>query len=1052
MTTLFQTKIINSYIIKLFLSFCLLAFSYISPILAQKDSVNSSNYLLIINSYTEAAPWSFRMISAITEYAQNSPQLALYTEHMNMLMMDTDSTLNEFRQAVLEKYKRHSPRMLILLGNSSMILRDDFRKMWGNIPIILCAEEDYIGPKEFYLQKKPIELTARTPIADMAQPYNLTFLHSNFYIKENIDLICRMTPDIKNFIFIGDERQNNQTYNMVIKQELKKSHPDINYQFISPRKMQTNHLLDTLYTVDPKTTGILFSSWFYKHTFAGNTSLVTNSHLLVSTTSAPLFSLGMMTIKDNAGGIIGGYIYDQHVYSQKIIQTIQSILNGKQASEIPFYEPSDAAPTINYNVLLRKGMSPYLCPPGTIFFNKPPTFWEQYGYFILGTIVCFILLALFFQYRISHLNKLKKIQQKEIDTMTSYKNLINNMPILYMQEELIMNEEGTPIELVYRNVNAHFEKSFFRKEDVVGKKASEIFPESMPEFLHFTKMSLAENKAITFPYYFKQIDTFYDVVLKGTHHNNIVDIFCLDSTELHKAQQKLSATNNKLAMALDVANIVPWKWDLRSKTILCDINRPIELSTNDKDVNEEQLAVPDSQYFSKIFKEDRKRVEKAYDDLIEGRSDKVREEYRVINVQNNIHRIEWVEAQAAVETRDENGKPLTLVGSSLVITTRKKMEMELTTARDRAEESNRLKSAFLANMSHEIRTPLNAIVGFSGILASTDEEEEKQEYVSIIENNNTLLLQLISDILDLSKIEAGTLEFQYSNIDLNKMLNELTSSLQLKIKSEKVQLTCHLAEKNCFIHTEKNRLSQLLINLISNAIKFTTEGYIRFGYELRGKEIYFYVSDTGCGIPKDKQKSIFGRFVKLNSFEQGTGLGLSICQTLVEHMGGTIGVDSEEGKGSTFWFTLPYKAAIAVEESIKKEEIQPISIEKNKFTILIAEDNESNYKLFASILKGEYQLIHAWDGQEAVEMFKQYNPQIILMDINMPVMDGYEATKEIRKYSAKVPIIAITAFAYASDEQRVMESGFDGYMPKPINARLLKAQLTEIMQKRIILL
>ena len=1052
MTTLFQTKIINSYIIKLFLSFCLLAFSYISPILAQKDSVNSSNYLLIINSYTEAAPWSFRMISAITEYAQNSPQLALYTEHMNMLMMDTDSTLNEFRQAVLEKYKRHSPRMLILLGNSSMILRDDFRKMWGNIPIILCAEEDYIGPKEFYLQKKPVELTARTPIADMAQPYNLTFLHSNFYIKENIDLICRMTPDIKNFIFIGDERQNNQTYNMVIKQELKKSHPNINYQFISPRKMQTNHLLDTLYTVDPKTTGILFSSWFYKHTFAGNTSLVTNSHLLVSTTSAPLFSLGMMTIKDNAGGIIGGYIYDQHVYSQKIIQTIQSILNGKQASEIPFYEPSDAAPTINYNVLLRKGMSPYLCPPGTIFFNKPPTFWEQYGYFILGTIVCFILLALFFQYRISHLNKLKKIQQKEIDTMTSYKNLINNMPILYMQEELIMNEEGTPIELVYRNVNAHFEKSFFRKEDVVGKKASEIFPESMPEFLHFTKMSLAENKAITFPYYFKQIDTFYDGVLKGTHHNNIVDIFCLDSTELHKAQQKLSATNNKLAMALDVANIVPWKWDLRSKTILCDINRPIELSTNDKDVNEEQLAVPDSQYFSKIFKEDRKRVEKAYDDLIEGRSDKVREEYRVINVQNNIHRIEWVEAQAAVETRDENGKPLTLVGSSLVITTRKKMEMELTTARDRAEESNRLKSAFLANMSHEIRTPLNAIVGFSGILASTDEEEEKQEYVSIIENNNTLLLQLISDILDLSKIEAGTLEFQYSNIDLNKMLNELTSSLQLKIKSEKVQLTCHLAEKNCFIHTEKNRLSQLLINLISNAIKFTTEGYIRFGYELRGKEIYFYVSDTGCGIPKDKQKSIFGRFVKLNSFEQGTGLGLSICQTLVEHMGGTIGVDSEEGKGSTFWFTLPYKAAIAVEESIKKEEIQPISIEKNKFTILIAEDNESNYKLFASILKGEYQLIHAWDGQEAVEMFKQYNPQIILMDINMPVMDGYEATKEIRKYSAKVPIIAITAFAYASDEQRVMESGFDGYMPKPINARMLKAQLTEIMQKRIILL
>ena len=1051
MTTHNQIKANTSYLIKLFLSFCLL-FSFTTPSLAQKDSVNSSNYLLIINSYTEAAPWSFRMISAITEYTQTLPQLALYTEHMNMLMMDADSTLKEFKQTILEKYRQHSPRMLILIGNSSMILRDDFRKMWGNVPIILCAEEDYIGPKEFYLQKKPIDVTARIPIADIAKPYNLTFLHSNFYIKENIELICRMTPHIKNFIFIGDERQNNQTYNTVIEQELAKDHPDINYQFISPRKMRINHLLDTLYSIDPQITGILFSSWFYKHTFAGNTSLVINSHRLIPTTSAPLFSLGMLTIKDNTGGTIGGYVYDQDTYNKKIVETIQAILDGKQAAEIPFYEPSNAAPTINYSVLLRKGLSPNLCPSNTIFFNKPPTFWEQYGYFILGSVVCFILLALLFQYRINHLNKLKKLQQKEIDTMTSYKNLINNMPILYMQEELIMNEEGTPIELIYRNVNSHFEKNFFRKEDVIGKKASELFPESMPEFLHFTKISLTENKAITFPYYFKQIDAFYDIVLKGTHHNNIVDIFCLDSTELYKAQQKLSATNNKLAMALDVANIVPWKWDLLSKTILCDINKPIELSTNEKDISEEQLAVPDSQYFSKIFKEDRKRVEKAYEDLLKGRSDKVREEYRVVNIQNHIHRIEWVEAQAAVETRDKNGKPLSLVGSSLIITKRKKMEMELMTARDRAEESNRLKSAFLANMSHEIRTPLNAIVGFSSILASTDEKEEKQEYVSIIENNNTLLLQLISDVLDLSKIEAGTLEFQYSNIDLNKVMNELTSSLQLKIKSDKVQLSCHPTMETCFIHTEKNRLSQLLINLISNAIKFTTEGYIRFGYELRDKEIYFYVSDTGCGIPKDKQKSIFGRFVKLNSFEQGTGLGLSICQTLVEHMGGSIGVNSEEGKGSTFWFTLPYKAAVAVDEDTAKTELQPITIEKNKLSILIAEDNDSNYKLFASILKGEYQLIHAWDGQEAVEMFNKYNPQIILMDINMPVMDGYEATKEIRKYSAKVPIIAITAFAYASDEQKVIESGFDGYMPKPINAQQLKAQLIDIVQKRIILL
>lgn len=586
---------------------------------------------------------------------------------------------------------------------------------------------------------------------------------------------------------------------------------------------------------------------------------------------------------------------------------------------------------------------------------------------------------------------------------------------------------------------------------MIGKKASEIFPESMPEFLHFIQIALAENKAITFPYYFRKIDAFYDIVLRGNPHNKMIDVFCLDSTELHRAQQKLSTINNKLAMSLDVANIVPWKWDLTSRTILCDINKPIELSTQGKGIAEEQLAVPDIQYFSKIFKEDRKRVEQAYKDLVEGRSEKVKEEYRVINTHKGFHRIEWVEAQAAVETRDENGKPLTLVGSSLIITERKKMEQELINAKNRAEESNRLKSAFLANMSHEIRTPLNAIVGFSGILASTEEEEEKQEYVSIIENNNTLLLQLISDILDLSKIEAGTLDLHYSNVEINDLMRELENSCQLKLKSDNVKLEFVAPEEPCFANIEKNRLSQLIINFVTNAIKFTSQGSIRFGYERQNNELYFYVTDTGCGIPQDKLDSIFGRFVKLNSFAQGTGLGLSICRTLINHMGGKIGVESEEGKGSTFWFTLPYKQIEAIEKAPQKE-IQSITIAKDKLIILIAEDNESNYKLFESILKYDYHLIHAWDGQEAVNMFKEYDPQIVLMDINMPVMDGYEATKEIRKYSAKVPIIAITAFAYASDEQRVMASGFDGYMPKPINARLLKAQLMDIMQKRIILL
>lgn len=1036
--------------------YLLLLFFYLLSVnwaFAQKDAIEGKSYILCINSYTESSPWSSRLISNVTEFVQKDPGITLYVEHLNMLLVESDSILEESKRNIFDKYKGRSPRMLLLLGNSALLLRDEYRKVWGDIPIVLCAQEDYLDSYEAYIHRQPSTPEERTPLSYLVDPYNLVYLYADLYIPENIRLMKQMIPGMKEFIFIGDGRKVNQDNSALIEQELNTKYPDIKYKFWSAENMTTNQLLDSLYFVDTKTTGVLFASWFYKYAFAGTSMLATNSHKLIAATSVPIFSLSMVNIASGKEGMLGGYTYNQDRYDAALIQTISDVLKDKQARHIPCYIPTDGAPVINYEILVRDGLSLSTCPANTRFLNKPPTFWEHYRYFILGTLFSILLITLLFLYRIRNLNALKKAQQNEIDAMATYKMLVNNMPILYMQEELVTDKNGNPIELIYRNVNSEFEKHFYRKEEVIGRKGSEIFPESMPEFLHFTKMALTEKRAITFPYYFKAIDTFYDVVLKGTHQGNMIDIFCLNSTELHKAQQKLSATNSKLAMALDVANIVPWKWDLKSKTILCDINRPIELSTDEQEVEDSQLSVPDSQYFSKIFKEDRERVKQAYRDLIEGRAEKVKEEYRIVNVQkNNLHKVEWVEAQAAVEARDEDGKPLTLVGSSLVITNRKKMEQELTTAKELAEESNRLKSAFLANMSHEIRTPLNAIVGFSGILASTEEEEEKQEYVSIIENNNTLLLQLISDILDLSKIEAGTLELNYSNIELNELMRELERGFLLRVKTDAVKLEFVEPAGPCMAYTEKNRLSQLMINLVTNAIKFTEKGSIRFGYEMRENELYFYVADTGCGIPKDKQQNIFGRFVKLNSFAQGTGLGLSICKTLMDHMGGRIGVESEEGKGSTFWFTLPYKPAVKEDKKQMPKDIQPVSIERNKLTILVAEDNASNYKLFESILKYDYHLIHAWDGMEAVEMFRKHNPQIVLMDINMPVMDGYEATREIRKYSAKIPIIAVTAFAYASDEQKVMESGFDGYMPKPINAKLLKAQLVDIMQKRIILL
>lgn len=249
------------------------------------------------------------------------------------------------------------------------------------------------------------------------------------------------------------------------------------------------------------------------------------------------------------------------------------------------------------------------------------------------------------------------------------------------------------------------------------------------------------------------------------------------------------------------------------------------------------------------------------------------------------------------------------------ITERKAFEEELRRAKENAEASDKLKSVFISNMSHEIRTPLNAIVGFSDLLSETEDPKEKAEFISVIRRNNELLLQLINDILDLSKIEADMLEFTYTDVDINDLLKDLEMSCNFKAgASSKVKLVFVSPLERCVIHTEKNRIQQVLINLINNAFKFTDAGEIRVGYELLEKEMRFFVSDTGKGIPADKQEEIFNRFVKLDNFINGTGLGLSICQTILNKLNGGIGVESTEGVGSTFWFTLPVMPLAAIEK------------------------------------------------------------------------------------------------------------------------------------------
>ncbi len=307
--------------------------------------------------------------------------------------------------------------------------------------------------------------------------------------------------------------------------------------------------------------------------------------------------------------------------------------------------------------------------------------------------------------------------------------------------------------------------------------------------------------------------------------------------------------------------------------------------------------------YRQVHPDDRQSILDFFEEVKKGNRHHFQKEMRVRRL-GTTDQWNWVRTNIVVTTYEPENNEIELIGINYDITELKETEAELILARDKAEMMDRLKSAFLANMSHEIRTPLNAIVGFSDLLVETEELAERQEYIKIVRENNELLLQLISDILDLSKIEAGTFEFANGDVDVNLLCEDIVRSMGMKAKEE-VELVFDDHLPVCHVISDRNRIHQVISNFVNNAMKFTSEGSIHVGYKLKDGELEFYVEDTGIGIEKEQLPHIFERFVKLNSFVHGTGLGLSICQSIVEQLGGRIGVDSEKGKGSRFWFTIP---------------------------------------------------------------------------------------------------------------------------------------------------
>jgi len=641
----------------------------------------------------------------------------------------------------------------------------------------------------------------------------------------------------------------------------------------------------------------------------------------------------------------------------------------------------------------------------------------------------------------------EQLKQNEIRFRSLFENMSNNVAIF----EVIGDGE----DFIFKNFNSAAEKlEGVKRSEIIGKSAGIVFP-TLNEYnlLESFKKVWETGKPAETPIIVYDND---DKILSWTENfiyklpsDEIVVIYD-DITERKKAEFDLLKTKERYRIATEETKVAVWERNLESDkghadAVLFEIlGYPIP-----------QVDDSFSIWKNYIHPED---LEVIQDLNLQLKEDKIRAidfKFRATDINGNIR---WF-MDKGVALKNIKGETTRLIGTISDITQQQQIEEQLILAKEKAEEADNLKSTFLANMSHEIRTPMNGILGFSDLLMHEEtSEEERVNYIDIIHQSGKQLLNIINDILDISKIEVGQIQINEDDCSINDMLDELQGLFKPDIKNKtNLKLKTHkeLSDNESIVITDGVRVRQILTNLVNNAIKFTPKGYVEFGYMIipRDKptdeikhDIQFFVKDTGIGIPDSKREIIFDPFRQSDESHTrkfgGTGLGLAISKGFVELLGGKIWHESAEKSGSTFFFTIPYKVGNI--ELIEKIEAKLGSIYewKNK-TVLIVEDDEISYQYLHKILnKTNLNIIHAISGYEAVDICdKKDDLDLVLMDIQLPGINGYQATEKIREFKPDLPIIAQTAHALPEDRKKSLGAGCNDYLSKPIKRQMLLSKM-----------
>lgn len=989
------------------------------------------DYILIINSHTQFDEQGKNIAEEIRRQIKKKDSSEVVI--INYAQMNTQTSIINMRFAIrsfLTRYKMNSGIVIIIGDEAWMTYRVMRLHSWSKAKVILCCVHDEITSNlESFLKTKKLDKKQMIPTADSTRTISVTGVYEQYNTKQTISLMKKMLPQMEEVLFISTGTYADAYIEYKLRQTIQSHFPELSLKVQLNNQAEGKPLSDAIPLNNPKQ-GVLANLWYRTHRQLLDSIQRTNK-------LSPIFLLNERSLVDDK--TIGGCYPTSKCYADSVIELIRRINNDEKPSSIPFKTVIDTTPRINMYSLQSYNLSKEI--PGAVFYNYPPTFFQRTQNY-LAVLLIFLIISFSFLIMSRNAIRFKKrttlLYKKSKDLYDEFIMASEIMPMaLYIFDEdgklLRKNGEAS------RNIGENgiisdakmslFDVTFLKEED---KKAIRN--------LEPLDLDLNEEQRVIIRY------TSTMNITKQWRNNNTIEIIVIliESHALNQERIKSRSFRSIFEHAMKASNMGVAEYNLIDKKGFATKTWYDNLNLKEEDGFKDPLA--------SINESDRREIQNF---LLEARRGINNNFNRNVQIRNSRGEMHWFNYAIYVMAYSPSEGRIMIAETCVNIDDQKEREFRLEQEMKKAQESDLLKSAFIANMSHEIRTPLNAIIGFSDLLIEAVDPNEKEELMRHIEYNNASLLGLVEDIIELARVESEVNRLIYAETDLNFLLNDLVLYCQMEGARKNLTVSFIKPEKSCLIITDKMRLKQVISNFVTNALKFTKSGGITIGYELIGDKVKISVSDTGIGISEEGCRKVFNRFVVLDHGIKGNGLGLSISKSIIEHLDGEIGVDSVEGKGSTFWCIIPRnKDLIITDKRIMQSKEESLSSSENTVSkelckgtvkILIAEDNEQRYAELKELFKGDFQLTHSVNGEEVIELFLNDLPDIIFMDLDLPIASGYEATAAIRNIASDLPVIATIDRDNASQYEDLLKKGFSDVICHPY----MKEELNTIIEKWI---